>query len=64
MLLLLDAYVPPPPRFGGGRMIAAYSISNDGELKREMSRLAEIEKQQQKEDDELAAALLAWWRKV
>lgn len=63
MLLLLEAYAPPAPRYGGGKLITSYSMSNDGRLKKEMSRLAEIEAQQQKEDDELAAALLAWWRK-
>ena len=61
MLLLLDAYAPPAPRFGGGKLITSYLIGDDGRLKKEMSRLVEMERQQQKEDDELAAAIIAWW---
>lgn len=65
MLLLLEGYLTAaqfgPPRLSGGKRIAAYTVSNDGKLKEEMSRLREIERQQEEADAEIIAAILAWW---
>lgn len=49
-------------RAHGSKLIAAYTIDDNGKLRRKMDALIEREREQVKEDEEMAAALLAYWR--
>lgn len=47
------------PRWGGGKLIAAYTVDDNGRLKRDMAAFIEKESQ---EDEAIMTALLAYWR--
>jgi hypothetical protein len=65
MLLLLEAYAPIvlPTRISGGKLIASYTMDDNGKLRRKMDALIEIEERQNEEDEKMIAALVAWWRR-
>jgi len=47
------------PRVSGGKLIAAFTIDNNGKLRRDIQNLIEAET---KEDEEIMTSLLAYWR--
>jgi hypothetical protein len=48
-----------PLRYGGGKLIAAYTVDNNGKLRRDMNAYIE---QEEKFDEEMMTALLMYWR--
>jgi hypothetical protein len=58
MLILLDAWANPTPRYGGGKLIAAYMTDDKGKLRRVMNEYLE---QRDKEEQEMIEAILAYW---
>lgn len=47
-----------PQRWGGGKLVAAFTIDDGGKLRRDMDAFIE---RATKEDDEIMAALLMYW---
>jgi hypothetical protein len=47
-------------RYGGGKLIAAYTLDDNGRLR---NRIDELLEKEAKEEEELAVALLMYWNK-
>lgn len=64
MLLLWEAYAlaAQTPRISGGKRIAAYTIDDNGKLRKQIDALVEAERIQDEADAEMVAALVAYWR--
>lgn len=63
MLLLWEAYAlaAQTPRISGKR-IAAYTIDDNGKLRKQIDALIEAERIQDEADAEIVAVLVACWR--
>lgn len=54
---------PEPLRVSGGKRIAAYTIDNNGVLRKKIDALIEFERKQEEEDQKMIDAILAYWIK-
>lgn len=58
------AVTPPEPlRISGGKRIAAYTIDNNGVLRKKIDALIKFERKQEEDDQKMIDAILAYWIK-